>query len=292
MVCGLSAACGGKRLRTIQVSQPAPPTSSPPIAAIVQPPMSFVDSGSVPPEYPATSSAAIEAPAESQRQPQSGQAGRPVCTRVGTRSEGWAWPDGRFILWSQCKGKKVQCVHVGTDREGWYASDSLIATARCGNEQTATSHFQVPQSCIKPKISVFVEPSFGEFRCVCHRQLSKSNLRDGRPRIVNNCGPDNCTGPRFAIVILNCLEKAITVLEAKMTWRPSAGGSGGDALFKFDLNAMVQSGDRWNSELMSTPANGAGEIETSVTIEVSSGVFQQVKSDTFHVREVFTTLNE
>jgi hypothetical protein len=59
--------------------------------------------------------------------------GRPVCTRVGTRSEGWAWPDGRFIHWAKCKGVVPQCHQVGPDHatEGWYANGVLIAAADC-----------------------------------------------------------------------------------------------------------------------------------------------------------------
>jgi hypothetical protein len=59
--------------------------------------------------------------------------GRPVCTRVGTRSEGWAWPDGRFIHWAKCKGVVPQCHRVGPGHatEGWYANGVLIAAADC-----------------------------------------------------------------------------------------------------------------------------------------------------------------
>jgi hypothetical protein len=57
-------------------------------------------------------------------------AGRPVCVRVGTRSEGWAWPDGRFIHWAKCKGVVPTC-QSGSDGEGWYARGAFIAAARC-----------------------------------------------------------------------------------------------------------------------------------------------------------------
>jgi hypothetical protein len=57
----------------------------------------------------------------------------PVCTRVGTRSEGWAWPDGRFIRWAKCKGVVPKC-HTADARhkvEGWYAGRALITRALC-----------------------------------------------------------------------------------------------------------------------------------------------------------------
>ena len=64
------------------------------------------------------------------------EAGRPVCARVGTRSEGWAWPSGRFIHWAKCKGMVPKCHAAkdgkdGRDVEGWYANGALIAPARC-----------------------------------------------------------------------------------------------------------------------------------------------------------------
>jgi hypothetical protein len=61
------------------------------------------------------------------------ETGRPVCTRVGTRSEGWAWPSGRFIHWAKCKGVVPTChpVDAKHDVEGWYARGGLIAAARC-----------------------------------------------------------------------------------------------------------------------------------------------------------------
>jgi len=59
--------------------------------------------------------------------------GRPKCVRVGTRSEGWAWPSGRFIRWSKCKGVTPRC-HVadaGRREEGWYAGTTFIAPDHC-----------------------------------------------------------------------------------------------------------------------------------------------------------------
>jgi len=67
------------------------------------------------------------------------ETGRPVCVRVGTRSEGWAWPSGRFIHWAKCKGVVPKCHAVGDgyEVEGWYASGALVATAHCteGNQK-------------------------------------------------------------------------------------------------------------------------------------------------------------
>lgn len=59
--------------------------------------------------------------------------GHPICTRVGTRSEGWAWPSGRFLHWAKCKGVVPRChaVDAGHATEGWYAVDTLIAAAHC-----------------------------------------------------------------------------------------------------------------------------------------------------------------
>lgn len=61
------------------------------------------------------------------------ESGRPICIRVGTRSEGWAWPSGRFIHWAKCKGVVPKCKAAGAGREveGWYAGATLIAPARC-----------------------------------------------------------------------------------------------------------------------------------------------------------------
>ncbi len=66
--------------------------------------------------------------------PAPGATGRPVCVRVGTRSEGWAWPNGRFIHWAKCKGVVPLCQTAGPghDVEGWYAHGVLIAPDRCG----------------------------------------------------------------------------------------------------------------------------------------------------------------
>jgi hypothetical protein len=59
--------------------------------------------------------------------------GAPVCVQVGTRSEGWAWPDGRFIRWAKCKGVTPTCKTEGQGKEGegWYDGTGLIANASC-----------------------------------------------------------------------------------------------------------------------------------------------------------------
>ena len=61
------------------------------------------------------------------------ETGRPICVRVGTRSEGWAWPSGRFIHWAKCKGVVPQCHAAGAahEVEGWYAGATIIAPAHC-----------------------------------------------------------------------------------------------------------------------------------------------------------------
>lgn len=61
--------------------------------------------------------------------------GKPVCVRQGTRSEGWAWPDGTFIHWAKCKGIVPVCKRQGSEGEGWYARDVLIANAACAKDQ-------------------------------------------------------------------------------------------------------------------------------------------------------------
>jgi hypothetical protein len=73
-----------------------------------------------------------QAPALTRGAGAAAQLGRPVCVRVGTRSEGWAWPGGRFIRWAKCKGVTPKCLRPTDDREeGWYANQKLIVKARC-----------------------------------------------------------------------------------------------------------------------------------------------------------------
>jgi len=60
-----------------------------------------------------------------------GEGGRPVCVRVGTRSEGWAWPSGHFIHWAKCKGVTPRCDPHGKEGAGWYARGALIANDAC-----------------------------------------------------------------------------------------------------------------------------------------------------------------
>ena len=57
----------------------------------------------------------------------------PVCVKQGTRSEGWAWPDGKFIRWGKCKGVVPVCKPDGQGKEGegWYDRAGLIANASC-----------------------------------------------------------------------------------------------------------------------------------------------------------------
>jgi hypothetical protein len=65
--------------------------------------------------------------------PAAASTGRPICVRVGTRSEGWAWPSGRFIHWAKCRGVVPECRAggSGSEVEGWYANGVLIAPDRC-----------------------------------------------------------------------------------------------------------------------------------------------------------------
>jgi len=65
-----------------------------------------------------------ESSAEASAQP------RPLCVRGGTRSEGWAWPDGRFIRWARCKGQSPRC-EQGPAGHGWYAAGAFIVAATC-----------------------------------------------------------------------------------------------------------------------------------------------------------------
>ena len=58
--------------------------------------------------------------------------GPPRCVRVGTRSEGWGWPDGEFIRWAKCRGRTARCRFAGTAQEGWYDGNDLIARGKCG----------------------------------------------------------------------------------------------------------------------------------------------------------------
>jgi hypothetical protein len=67
------------------------------------------------------------------KSPAAGEAGPPVCVRIGTRSEGWAWPSGHFIHWAKCKGVRPKCEvpGEGLDVEGWYGGGVLIVPAHC-----------------------------------------------------------------------------------------------------------------------------------------------------------------
>jgi hypothetical protein len=61
------------------------------------------------------------------------ETGPPICVRVGTRSEGWAWPSGRFIRWAKCKGLVPKCEAPRAKHAvgGWYAGGILIVPAHC-----------------------------------------------------------------------------------------------------------------------------------------------------------------
>jgi hypothetical protein len=74
------------------------------------------------PDAGATTASASRAPKPS---------GPPVCTRVGTRSEGWVWPGGELIRWEKCAGMRPICSHKGMPDEGWYARGQLVARAAC-----------------------------------------------------------------------------------------------------------------------------------------------------------------
>jgi hypothetical protein len=64
--------------------------------------------------------------------PSATETGRPICVRVGTRSDGWAWPSGEFIHWAKCKGVVPKCrAATGDAVEGWYAHGALIVPAPC-----------------------------------------------------------------------------------------------------------------------------------------------------------------
>jgi hypothetical protein len=161
-----------------------------------------------------------------------------------------------------------------------------------GGGQIGRSQSPTPLKCSNPKVIVSIEPPYGDFQCVCHRYRSKSTLRDGGKITVESCGVDNCTVPHLAINVLNCLGKPVAVREAKMVWKPSVGGLANDVLVTFDSSARIQNGERWTSGLMSAPANGAGEIETVVTIEDADGALLQERGNEFHVRGVFTTVED
>jgi hypothetical protein len=61
--------------------------------------------------------------------------GKPICTLVGTRSEGWRWSGGGFIRWSQCAGMIAHCARAGTAEEGWYAGGGLIVLSPCARSR-------------------------------------------------------------------------------------------------------------------------------------------------------------
>ncbi len=67
------------------------------------------------------------------RPPPGDNSGRPTCVRIGTRSEGWAWPNGTLIHWAKCRGVAPTCYKVDSTHqvEGWYATGSFISAATC-----------------------------------------------------------------------------------------------------------------------------------------------------------------
>jgi hypothetical protein len=87
------------------VAEAAPPDASTPDAAL------------------ADAAAAAAAPA--------GPSAKPVCVRVGTRSEGWGYADGRFIRWARCKGVTPTCDPAGKEGAGWYDKTGLIVAGGC-----------------------------------------------------------------------------------------------------------------------------------------------------------------
>jgi hypothetical protein len=62
--------------------------------------------------------------------PMADAAEKPICVRAGTRSEGWGYPDGRFIRWAKCKKVTPTCDR-GKEGEGWYDRGALIVAGRC-----------------------------------------------------------------------------------------------------------------------------------------------------------------
>ncbi len=87
---------------------------------------------------PAGGAGTVEGDTGKADQPATEETGRPICVRVGTRSEGWAWPSGRFIHWAKCKGAVPRCYRAGPGRdvEGWYAGRTLIAPDHCAGRET------------------------------------------------------------------------------------------------------------------------------------------------------------
>lgn len=64
----------------------------------------------------------------------------PLCVNVGTRSEGWIFPDGK-LHWDKCSKKYAYCGAVGTRSEGWYAAvrsgSQLIGFANCSTNRSS-----------------------------------------------------------------------------------------------------------------------------------------------------------
>jgi len=65
---------------------------------------------------------------------------RPVCGKIGTRSEGWYDPCGGTLIddrWAFCADCIAVCRHCGSKSEGWYdfCTGELIAWADCDCEE-------------------------------------------------------------------------------------------------------------------------------------------------------------
>ncbi len=108
-------------------SQAVSPTSAShdaePPSPLPSEPTPIVDAGQTPSPVPELAVSSPETPRV--------HVGAPVCVRIGTRSEGWSWPDGHFIHWAKCAGKTPACLYARTDQEGYYVGDGLIALAPC-----------------------------------------------------------------------------------------------------------------------------------------------------------------
>jgi hypothetical protein len=116
------------------VASSEPAASSAPAVASAEP----VAPPAVASSEPAASLAPAVASAEPVAPPAPASVPRfvPVCTLVGTRSEGWRWSNGGFIQWAKCAGATARCARQGTSDEGYYTERNLlIVLAPCAKRR-------------------------------------------------------------------------------------------------------------------------------------------------------------
>ncbi len=149
---------------------------------------------------------------------------RPVCSAIGTKSEGWYDScNKKLIKYDNCKECKVVCKNIGTKSEGWYNSCNveLIRFGKCMNEDPVGSQpvcYTIWDPVCGKDGKTYSNKCFAKvagaeiaYKGKCKERECKTDTDCPQPK----CGPTETISAKCIGVMTKCINGKCVIVEEK-----------------------------------------------------------------------------